>query len=88
MTAVVALSLLIALVPRRLGQLLYLCLQQFVERFLHTASHKFLDLPLDYFYIQLYNLLRHGLQSPFRMVGHDFILPEGCKLCLFFFLRY
>ena len=25
--------------------------------------------------------------SPFRMVCHDFILPEICKPCLFFFLR-
>ena len=27
---------------------------KFVERFLHAASHKFLDMPLDYFFIQLY----------------------------------
>ena len=25
----------------------------------------------------------HGLLSPFRMVCRDFILPEGCKPCLF-----
>ena len=27
------------------------------------------------------------MQSPFRMVCRNFILPELCKLCLFFFLR-
>ena len=30
-----------------------------------------------------YNLLRHGLQTPFRMVCGNFILPEFCKPCLF-----
>ena len=29
------------------------------------------------------NFLRHGLQSPFRMVCGNFILPEACKPCLF-----
>ncbi len=44
---------------------------------------QFLELPLDYFFVQLYNLLGHGLPSPFRMVCRDFILPELCKPCLF-----
>ena len=30
--------------------------------------YKFFDLPLDNFLIKLYNFLRHGLLSPFRMV--------------------
>ena len=38
MTAAVALALLIALIPGRLGQFLRLGLQQFVKRFLYTAS--------------------------------------------------
>ncbi|MGL0866352.1 hypothetical protein ACSTB5_11885, partial [Faecalibacterium duncaniae] len=29
------------------------------------------------------NLLGHGLQTPFRMVCGNFILPEFCKPCLF-----
>ena len=35
------------------------------------------------FLIQLYNSLKYGLQSPFRMVCGNFILPEFCKPCLF-----
>src|SRR5699024_1482476 len=81
--AAVALALLIALVPGRLGQLLRLGLQQFVEGFLYAASYQFFDLTLDYFLVKLYNLFGHGLLSPFRMVCRDFILPEGCKPCLF-----
>ena len=42
--AAVALTLLIALIPGRLGQLLRLGLQQLVEGFLYAASHKFLEL--------------------------------------------
>ena len=87
MAAAIALSLLIALVPSRLGQLLRLGLQQFVERFLYTAPYQFFDLTLDYFLVKLYNLFRHGLLSPFRMVCRNFILPEFCKPCLFLFLR-
>ena len=84
--AAVALSLLVTLVPGRLGQLLCLGLQQLVESFLYASTHKFLELPLDYFFVQLYNLLGHGLLSPFRMVCRDFILPEGYKPCLLFLL--
>src|SRR5699024_7368873 len=81
--AAIALTLLIALVPGRLGQLLRLGLQQFVEGFLYAASYQFFDLTLDYFLVKMYNLFGHGLLSPFRMVCRDFILPEGCKPCLF-----
>ena len=85
MAAPVPLALLITLVPGSLGQLLCLGLQQLVECLLYAATHKFLELPLDYFLIQLYNLFRHGLLAPFRMVCRDFILPEGCKPCLLLF---
>ncbi len=47
----VALALLIALIPGRLGQLVGLCLQQLIERLFYTASHKFLELPLDNFLV-------------------------------------
>ena len=43
MAAAIALTLLIALVPGRLGQLLRLDLQQFVEGFLYAASYQFFD---------------------------------------------
>ena len=82
MAAAVALTLLITLVPGRLGQFLSLGLQQFVEGFLYAASYQLLQIALDYFLVQLYNLLGHGLLSPFRMVCCDFILPECCKPCL------
>ena len=81
--AAIALTLLIALVPGRLGQLLRFSLQQFVKSFLYAASYQLLDLTLDYFFVKLYNLLRYGLLSPFRMVCRNFILPEFCKPCLF-----
>ena len=78
--AAIALPPLIALVPGRLGQLLCLGLQQFVESFLYAATHKFLEFVLDFkASLELYNLLRHGLLSPFRMVCRNFILPEFCK---------
>jgi len=46
--AAIALPLLIALVPGRLGQFLCLGLQKFVESFLYAATHKFLEFALDY----------------------------------------
>ena len=67
-TAAVALPGLAALVAGSLSQFLSLLLQQFVQRLFHAAADQFLDLALDYFLVQLYNLLRHGLLSPFRMV--------------------
>ena len=87
MAVAVALALLIALVPGSLGQLLCLGLQQLIEGFFDAAAHQFLELPLDYFLVKLYNLFRHGLLSPFRMVCRDFILPEICKPCLFLFAK-
>ena len=42
--AAITLPLLIALVPGRLGQLLSLGLQQFVEGFLYAASYQLVDL--------------------------------------------
>ena len=47
MAAAAALALLVALVPGRLGQFLCLGLQQLVERFFYTSTHKFLELALD-----------------------------------------
>ena len=49
--AAVALALLIALVPGRLGQFLRLGLQQFVEGFFYAASYQLLELALDCFLI-------------------------------------
>ena len=51
MAAAVALALLVALVPGRLGQFLRLGLQKFIEGFFYAASHKFLELALDNFLI-------------------------------------
>ena len=48
-------------------------------RFFYAATDQFFELTLDYFLVQLYNLLGHGLQTPFRMVCGNFILPEVCK---------
>ena len=51
------------------------------------AADQFLDL-LDNFLVQLYNLLGHGLQSPFRMVCRNFILPEFANYVSFFLLSF
>ena len=68
------------------GQATPFCFLHVVPRTnsLICAADQFLDLALDNFLVQLYNLLGHGLQSPFRMVCRNFILPEFCKPCLFF----
>ena len=55
--------------------------ERFVEGFLYTVAYNFLNFPLDHFLIELYNLFRYGLPSPFRR--RYFILPEFCKPCLF-----
>ena len=47
--ASVTLTSLVALVTRRLRQLLRFRLQQLVQRFFYVSAHQFLDLPLDYF---------------------------------------
>jgi len=80
--ASVALTSLTALVAGRLRQGLCL-LQQLVQGFLHAAANQFLDLTLDNFLIELYNLLGHSLLSPFRMVCRDFILPEPASYVFF-----
>ena len=41
--------------------------EQLVERLLYAAADQLLDLPLDYFLVELYNVVGHGLLSPFRM---------------------
>lgn len=51
MAAAVALALLVALIPGRLGQLLCLGLQQLIEGFLYTAPYQLLELPLDNFLV-------------------------------------
>ena len=66
MAAAVTLAGFTALITRCLGQFLGLRLQEFVERFFHTPADQFFDLALDYFLVQLYNLLGHGLLSPFE----------------------
>ena len=66
MAAAVALAGLAAFIPRRLGQLLGFRLQQLVECFFHTPADQFFDLDLDYFLVQLYNLLGHSLLSSFK----------------------
>ena len=67
MTAAVALTGLAALVASGLRQGLCLLFQQLIQRFLDAAADQFLDLTLDNFFVQLYNFLGHGLQTPFRM---------------------
>ena len=46
-------------------------INSFIVNFLHedttlTAPNQLFELPLDYFLVKLYNLLRHGLLSPFE----------------------
>ena len=50
-----------------------------IECFFYAAANQFFDLSLDYFLVNLYNLFRHGLHSPFRMVCRDFILTESAN---------
>jgi len=67
MTAAVALTSLIAFVAGSLGQFLSLRFQKLIEGFLHAAADQLFNLPLDYFLVELYNVVGHGLLSPFRM---------------------
>ena len=68
MTAAVALASLTALVAGCLGEFFRFGFQQqLVERLLYAAADQLLDLPLDYFLVELYNVVGHGLLSPFRM---------------------
>ena len=60
--------------------------RQIVQGFLHATADQFLDLALDNFLIELYNLLGHSLLAPFRMVCRDFILPEPASYVFFYAL--
>ena len=51
MAAAVDLALFVALIPGCLRQFLSLSLQQLVERFLYASAYKFLELPLDNFFV-------------------------------------
>lgn len=79
----VALASLAALIAGSLRQFLRLLRQQFIQCFFDAAPDQFFELTRDYLLVQLYNLLGHGLQTLFRMVYRNFILPEFCKPCLF-----
>ena len=85
MAAAVALTSFVALVASRLGQLLRFGFQQPIQCFLDAAADSFFQLPLDYFFVKLYNFLRHGLLSPFRMVCRNFILTESANRVFLFF---
>ena len=60
--AAIPLSILAALIPCRLGQPVRLRFQQVIQRFFHAPAYKFPDFPLDYFLVQCYNFLGHGLR--------------------------
>ena len=60
--AAIALSILAALIPCRLCQLVRLRFQQVIQRFFHAPAYKFPDFPLDYFLVQCYNFLGYGLR--------------------------
>ena len=53
---------------------------------LYTSSHQLLEFVLECVPIQLYNLFRHGLFYPFRMVSQSFFLTETRELSLFYLL--
>ena len=92
MTAAVALAGLAALVAGCLGEFSRFGFQQLVERLLHTAADQLLDLPLDYFLVELYNVVGHGLLSPFRMcVATSFYQRPASRvyfLCSFQFAQF
>ena len=82
--AAVALTGLAALIAGGLRQRLRLLFQQLVQGLLHAAADQFLDLPLDYFLIQLYNFLGHSLLSRFECLCGNFILPEPASYVFFY----
>ena len=84
MTTAIALAGLTALILGCLGHLLGFRLQQLVERFFHTPAYQLVDLALDYFLAQLYNLLGHGLLSPFKNGVLQPHSTRDCKLRLLF----
>ena len=61
--APIALTLFIPLISSCLRQLFRFSLQKTIQRFFDASSHKFFQLPLDYFLVQLYNLFGHSLLS-------------------------
>ena len=87
-TAAVALPGLAALVAGSLSQFLSLRLQKPIQCFLHASPNQFLDLPLDNFLVELYNVVGHGLPSPFECLCSNFILPETGKPCLLFLANF
>lgn len=52
----------------------------------HAVTNQFLDLPLDYFLIYLYNFLGYSLLSPFRMLCRNFILSRTANYVSFYVL--
>ena len=90
-TAAVALTGLAALVPGSLGEFFCFGFQQFVECLLHAAADQLLNLPLEYFLVELYNVVGHGLLSPFRMcVATSFYQRLASRVyfyCLFQFAQ-
>ena len=75
---------LAALVAGGLRELLNLRFRKFIEGLLHASPDQFLDLPLDYFLVELSNITGYGLSSPFECLCSNFILPETGKPCLLF----
>ena len=87
-TAAVALTGLAALISGGLGQRLRLLLQQLVQRLFHAAADQFLELTLDYFLVELYNVVGHGLSSPFRMcVATSFYQRPASRVYFFAFFN-
>src|SRR5699024_10460868 len=79
-----ALAGLAALIAGCLGQLFRFCIQKLIQSFLDASPDQFLDLPLDYFLVKLYNVVGHGLLSPFRMVVLQLHSTSDRKPCLLF----
>ena len=87
--ASITLTGLAALIPGSLGQLLGFGFQQLVQGFLHAATDQFLDLPLDYFLVELYNVVGHGLSSPFRMcVATSFYQRPASRVYFFCYFQF
>ena len=62
-TTSISLTLLAAFIAPSLHLLLRLGFQQPIQYFFDTSSHKFFQLPLDYFLVPLYNLFGYSLLS-------------------------
>ena len=86
MTTSVSLTLFAAFVSSSLGEFFCFGFQQAVQRFFHASTCKLLQLPLDYFRVQLYNLLRHSLLS-FQNVGSQLPFYQSLQTMSFFNLR-